>query len=195
MSIDLAGANGRVILANGTAPLTLPAGAVSSVDVIDFVGYGTAVTREGTTAAPAASVRRPSAVTPPAPTPTRTPPTSPATPPTPEACAGCTATPLPTFTGTIAEIQGTDTDTTPARRLVTTTGVVTAKYPTGGFNGFYLQTAGTGGAVDATPGASDGIFVFSAADVDEPADLGDGVEVVGPVTEFSGLTEITAPTG
>ena len=37
---------------------------------------------------------------------------------------------------------------------------MTARYPTGGFNGFYMQTDGTGGAVDATPDASDGIFVF-----------------------------------
>ena len=47
---------------------------------------------------------------------------------------------------------------------VTTSGVVTAAYPTGGFNGFYLQTAGTGGEVDpATHQASDAVFVFGSA--------------------------------
>ena len=44
---------------------------------------------------------------------------------------------------------------------------MTAAYPTGGFNGFYLQTAGTGGDVDpATHQASDAVFVFGSA-VDE----------------------------
>src|SRR4029079_19639291 len=160
MSIDLSGTNGQVILANGTSALTLPAGAVSNVDVIDFVGYGTAVTREGTNAAPALTSS-----------------TSPsrdasgtdtdqngtdftATPPAPVACTGCTATPLPTFTGSIAEIQGTGPVAAKNAHIATTTGVVTARYPSGGFNGFYLQTDGTGGAVDATPGASDAIFVF-----------------------------------
>ena len=41
-----------------------------------------------------------------------------------------------------------------------TEGVVTAAYPTGGFFGYYLQTDGTGAGDDATPGASDAIFVY-----------------------------------
>ena len=52
---------------------------------------------------------------------------------------------------TIAEIQGTGADDVPlVGRHVDHPGVVTAAYPTGGFNGFYIQTAGTGGATDAT---------------------------------------------
>ena len=48
--------------------------------------------------------------------------------------------------------------------MVITEGVVTAAYPTGGFNGFNLQTAGTGGDVDpATHQASDAVFVFGSA--------------------------------
>ena len=35
-----------------------------------------------------------------------------------------------------------------AEQSVVTKGVVTAAYPTGGFNGYYLQTPGTGGALD-----------------------------------------------
>ena len=100
----------------------------------------------------------------------------------------------PTPTVTIAAIQGTDTDTSPyANRMVTTTGVVTAAYPTGGFNGFYLQTGGTGGVKDATPGASDAVFVYgsrSAAQVK----IGDSVSVTGEVQEYEGTTEITSPT-
>ncbi|MEV6596493.1 ExeM/NucH family extracellular endonuclease [Actinoplanes sp. NPDC051346] len=93
---------------------------------------------------------------------------------------------------TIAALQGTNTDTSPyAGQAVTTEGVVTAAYPTGGLNGFFLQTGGAGGD-DATPGASDAVFVFgtqSAAQVT----VGDSVRVTGKVTEFQGLTEITGP--
>ena len=110
--------------------------------------------------------------------------------PTPEAC-GCVGS-AGVFSGPIDQIQGLDTDTTPQLdKTVTTTGVVTARYPSGGFNGLYIQTAGTGGAVDATPGASDGIFVFSSAGAAAVA-LGDAVEVTGTASEFAGETQITA---
>ncbi|GHJ42046.1 lamin tail domain-containing protein [Streptomyces sp. TS71-3] len=46
---------------------------------------------------------------------------------------------------TIAQIQGTDTGTSPlAGKTATTEGVVTAVYATGGFNGFYVETSGAG---------------------------------------------------
>jgi 5'-nucleotidase len=95
----------------------------------------------------------------------------------------------------IAEIQGTGDASPLAGQTVTTRGVVTATYPTGGFNGLYIQTAGTGGdpADDPTPGASDGIFVFSAAAASELS-VGDSVEVTGAVSEYNGLTEITPTT-
>ena len=55
----------------------------------------------------------------------------------------------------------------PARspgKTVTTERRRDGAYPTGGFNGFYLQTAGTGGDVDpATHQASDAVFVFGSA--------------------------------
>ncbi|MEP9364686.1 ExeM/NucH family extracellular endonuclease [Nocardioides sp. CN2-186] len=87
---------------------------------------------------------------------------------------------------TIAEIQGTG-DTSPlAGDTVTTEGVVTAAYPTGGFNGFYLETPGT----PDTPGASDGIFVYGSAATAKVA-IGDSVEVTGDVSEFQGTTEIS----
>ena len=93
---------------------------------------------------------------------------------------------------TIAQIQGTDTATSPhVGENVTTKGVVTADYATGGFNGFYLQTSGTGGATDATPGASDAIFVFGSAAAAK-VHPGDVVQVQGKVSEFAGTTEISA---
>lgn len=90
----------------------------------------------------------------------------------------------------IADIQGA-TDTSPyVGRSVTTRGVVTAAYPTGGFNGFYLQTAGTGGDVDSrTHDRSDGIFVYSASAADTVR-VGDHLQVTGVVSEYHGLTEI-----
>ena len=107
---------------------------------------------------------------------------------------------LPAFAGAadvvaIADIQGTGDSSPLAGTTVTTRGVVTAAYPTGGFSGVYIQTPGTGGDVDLdTHHASDGIFVFSgalAADVQ----VGDHVEVTGRVSEFHGLTEISPPAG
>jgi predicted extracellular nuclease len=95
----------------------------------------------------------------------------------------------------IAAIQGTDTNTSPlAGQPVTTEGVVTAVYTTGGFNGFFLETGGAGGseAEDATPGASDAVFVFGSASAAQVA-VGDSVRVSGTVQEFQGETEISSP--
>lgn len=107
--------------------------------------------------------------------------------------------PPPPATRTIAEIQGTGAASPFAGQKVTTTGVVTAAYPTGGFNGVYVQTPGSGGATDATPGASDGIFVYSPWAATNLA-VGACVSVVGTVKEFNSLTEldqatVTAATG
>ena len=89
-------------------------------------------------------------------------------------------TPIP-----IADIQGT-TDTSPYNnQTVTTQGVVTAAYKTGGFNGFYIQTPGT----PNTPGASDAVFVFSSA-ATALVHLNDSVQVTGKVSEFNHTTEI-----
>ncbi|WP_158865747.1 ExeM/NucH family extracellular endonuclease [Leifsonia sp. AG29] len=92
----------------------------------------------------------------------------------------------------IADIQGTGDTSPKAGQTVTTTGFVTAQYATGGFNGFYLQTAGTGGAVDlATHTASDAVFVFGSSAA-AGVKIGDYVSVTGAVSEYQGLTEITA---
>ncbi|HEX5401039.1 MAG TPA: ExeM/NucH family extracellular endonuclease [Pseudonocardiaceae bacterium] len=96
----------------------------------------------------------------------------------------------------IADIQGTNTDTSPlAGQTVTTEGVVTAAYPTGGYNGFYLETGGAGGteADDATPGASDAVFVFGSVSAAQVT-IGESVTVTGKVAEFDGMTEIETPT-
>ncbi len=75
---------------------------------------------------------------------------------------------------------------------VTTKGIVTAAYPTGGFKGYYIQTPGTGGALDpATDTTSDGIFVFQSTGAFPAAvQIGKYLQVTGSVTEFFGMTEI-----
>ncbi len=92
---------------------------------------------------------------------------------------------------TIAQVQGTG-DTSPlAGQSVTTRGVVTAAYPTGGYRGYVIQTPGTGGGTDlAGRTASDAVFVYSPSTATSVA-VGDLVEVTGAVSEYDGLTEIT----
>ncbi|MFF1528766.1 ExeM/NucH family extracellular endonuclease [Cellulomonas sp. NPDC058312] len=92
---------------------------------------------------------------------------------------------------TIAEVQGTGDASPLAGQQVTTSGVVTAVYATGGYRGYVIQTPGTGGETDPTTRtASDAVFVFSASTVGSVA-VGDHVQVTGAVSEFQGLTEIT----
>ncbi|UYM07779.1 ExeM/NucH family extracellular endonuclease [Solicola gregarius] len=90
----------------------------------------------------------------------------------------------------IAEIQGPGDATPYAGETVTTRGVVTAAYPQGGFDGFYVQTAGTGADDPADHTASDAIFVY-AGDAPVDVQVGDHVEVTGEASEHEGLTEIS----
>ncbi|GID28955.1 ExeM/NucH family extracellular endonuclease [Paractinoplanes brasiliensis] len=96
-------------------------------------------------------------------------------------------------THTIAQVQGTGAATPVANTKVTVEGVVTADHRTGGYNGVYVQTAGTGGDRPVEAGAaSDAVFVFFGSAANAPAvAIGDKVRVTGTVTEFNGLTEIT----
>ncbi|MFW5466460.1 ExeM/NucH family extracellular endonuclease [Knoellia sp. CPCC 206391] len=88
----------------------------------------------------------------------------------------------------IAEIQGTGSASPFDGQNLVTSGVVTASYPTGGLNGFYIQTAGAD-----TPNASDGIFVYGGTSgfATYPA-VGDSVEVAGEVDEFFTTTQLIA---
>ncbi|MGV9182937.1 ExeM/NucH family extracellular endonuclease [Arcanobacterium canis] len=91
--------------------------------------------------------------------------------------AGSTA---PTKELKISEIQGTGKTSDYVDHQVTTTGVVTATYPDGGFRGAYIQTEGSGGANHGK--ASHGIFVFS--DKIAHVEVGKLVTVTGKVTEW-----------
>ena len=65
-----------------------------------------------------------------------------------------------------------------------------AKGTNGDLNGFHLQEEDLD--ADADPLTSEGIFVFDGNNPAVDVNIGDRVRVVGPVSEFNGLTEITA---
>ena len=201
-ALNTAGGGGVVFLANQTAKLPArPLGSdVGDPAILDLVGYGTASTYEGSPASGNSvtlSLSRSSAgldadnngadLTAGLPTPQNQGGT------TPIPGAGATAPPAgPPVT--ISDIQGTTATSPYVSKTVTTRGVVTASFPTGGFNGYYLQTPGTGGALDSHHMASDGLFVFSNATVDA-ATIGCYVEVTGTVAENFGMTEISVAAG
>lgn len=189
------GTNGTLALVEGTAAVSLTPGSAVGVDgVVDLLGYGTSNTFEGTAAtAPSGntdvkSLNRTGGVDTdvnsadftlsPTITPQNSGDTDPGTGPGTD----------PT-TATIAEVQGT-TDVSPLNgQTVQVEGVVTADYRTGGYKGIVIQTQGSGGATDATPGASDGVFVFLNA-LNPTLAIGDLVSVTGSVSEYFGQTQI-----
>ena len=107
-----------------------------------------------------------------------------------------TPTPAPTSTPVatpISKVQGASPTSPMVDQTVSTVDVVTATYPTGGYNGIYIQTPGSGGTPKKATDASDGIFVYStwaAAHVK----VGDCVTVKGTVREYHDLTEIGGST-
>ncbi len=192
-TIAMSGAEGKVALVSSQTALVGATGVAALDQVVDLVGWGTANAYAGTAAAPrtdnARSIARDAAFTNTADN--RADFTLGA--PTPTGLGEGEPEPEPDPTpATIAEIQGTGAASPLAGQTVTTTGVVTAHYPQGGFNGYVIQTAGTGGTLDASHTASDAVFVYAPGAVGEVA-LGDTVEVTGVVSEFNGLTELTVP--
>jgi 5'-nucleotidase len=187
---------GTLALVRSTTALSGDRATVLGSDaLVDLVGYGASTTYEGS--APKASgysvtssLQRTAGkdtddnaadLVGGAPTPT----------PCGEACDGSGTPPQPPLDATIAEIQGTGSASPLVDRTVTTRGVVTAAYPEGGFDGVYLQTAGSGGVPQGDRTASDGVFVSSAALADT-ARVGDHLEVTGTVGESFGLTQVVA---
>lgn len=95
----------------------------------------------------------------------------------------------------IASVQGTGPEAVGLGSTVTVEGVITAYYAApSNYRGYYLQTPGSGGSgEDATPGASDGIFVFFGNN-DPGRAIGDLVRVTGTVAEFQGQSQLSATT-
>ncbi|GAA1842901.1 ExeM/NucH family extracellular endonuclease [Asanoa iriomotensis] len=110
--------------------------------------------------------------------------------PEPDPEVGCTVT----VDRTIAEVQGTGSATPLTGNRVTVEGVVTADHRTGGYNGVFVQTAGSGGDRPVAAGtASDAVFVYLGTNAaNHPAvAIGDRVRVSGTATEYSGLTQLS----
>jgi 5'-nucleotidase len=212
-TLNPGGAGGTLLLASTATPVTPPVGDVKNASqIVDLVGYGTSNTFE-TKAATAptgntdvkslvrtgfwdsddngADLSLTATITPQS---SADPAGGPATEPAPGGTDPGTGTdPGPPAEDSIpiAEVQGTGDTSPKAGTTVTTSGFVTAAYATGGFNGFFLQTPGTGGAIDlATHTASDAVYVYGTAATAAVA-IGDYVQVTGAVSEFAGLTEIT----
>ncbi|MDF2847699.1 MAG: ExeM/NucH family extracellular endonuclease [Oerskovia sp.] len=191
------GQNGTLALVRSASAITItPGSVVANPQVVDLLGYGTSNTFE-TAAAPAGtantvpgSLNRAAgadtddnsvdfAVS------------STVTPQNSGGGSGPGPDPEPGTARTIAEIQGTGDASPFVGQTVTTRGVVTATYPSGGFDGLYIQTAGSGGDLDlATHTASDGLFVYSKAAA-TALQVGQHVEVTGVVSEYFGLTQVT----
>jgi hypothetical protein len=116
-------------------------------------------------------------------------------------------------THTIAAVQGDGAESPLVGEAVTTSGVVTAAYPTGGFDGYYLQTPGSGGdaALDehvehrsAVGGSGVGVIGTGVAGTGVGAPAGGakapavGVGVVGavidgPATDFNEIRRCKMP--
>jgi len=189
---------GTIALVSSTTALSGDLAAVrASASLVDLIGYGASNTFEGAVKADGysltASVSRAGGrdtdtnstdFTTGAPTPV----------PCGTACDGPgdggPVEPEPTEPVTIAQIQGTGAASPLVGRTVTTSGVVTAVYATGGLNGAYVQTPGTGGDLPADHAASHGVFVFGSAFAADVV-LGDTLDITGTVSEFNGLTQIT----
>ncbi|WP_269938988.1 ExeM/NucH family extracellular endonuclease [Arthrobacter sp. HY1533] len=196
-TINPGAAGGTIILSSqATALPALPVGSqIGAAGVVDLLGYGTSNTFEGaaaTTASTTLSLNRTAF----ADTDSNTADFSKLAP-SPTGTGGGGTTPEPPADAgskTIAEIQGEGAKSPIEGSTVTTKGKVTAAYPTGGFNGYFIQTPGTGGDVDmATHKASDGVFVYSPGTV-ASVKIGDYVQVSGLVKEFGGATDTTTIT-
>lgn len=186
---------------DGAVKLTNAAG-----DQVDLVGYGTSPVYLGSGAAPRLSKIESAGrvsftgdnkadFTKAAPTPQNS-----AADPLPfdNSSPSDTASPAPSATDTpsantitpISAIQGTGDKTPLDQQTVTTLGIVTAAYPTGNFNGVYLQTPGSGGVEKKQGDASDAIFYYSK-EAAANLKIGDCVEVTGKASEYFGLTQLS----
>lgn len=193
-NLNPSGTTGSLALVEGTSAVTLGTGSIVGAEgVVDLLGYGTSNTFEGEGAtAPAnnqdvKSLNRTDGVD----TDNNAADFSLSATITPQG-TGATEPEEPEepATVTIAEVQGTGDVSPLSGQTVTVEGVVTADYRTGGYNGIVIQTQGSGGETDATPGASDGVFVFLNGKK-VPGEIGDLVSVTGSVSEHFGQTQIT----
>ncbi|MFJ4501834.1 endonuclease/exonuclease/phosphatase family protein [Streptomyces sp. NPDC088864] len=204
--VAMAAGSGTVALVSGTTPLTCKTAADCAADarVVDLVGYGTAVVREGSGpakgASATASVARAASL---ADTDDNAADLTAATP-SPVNSAGESAgggegpgePGNPTEPGTVRvhDIQGsTRVSPLDGREVVGVPGVVTAVRASGS-RGFWIQDT----APDDDPRTGEGVFVYTGSAA-PTVSVGDSVLVSGVVDEYypsstaQSVTEITAP--
>ncbi|MER5280552.1 endonuclease/exonuclease/phosphatase family protein [Streptomyces sp. NPDC002809] len=205
-TVAMSAASGTVALVSGTTPLTCKTAADCAADtrIVDLVGYGSAVVREGggpaTGASATASVARAASLSD---TDDNAADLS-AAAPTPVNAAGETSgggtgpgdPGNPTEPGTVRvhDIQGTTRLSPLDGKAVTgVPGIVTAVRTTGS-KGFWIQDM----APDADPRTGEGVFVYTGSTAPAVA-VGDSVLVSGTVDEYypsattQSITEITSP--
>lgn len=218
--INASGTGGVFALSSADGKLTCT-GATCASDpaVVDLVGWGGATTFSGDAAAPGTSndtsvarvastgenstdftagapTPQPSGASEPAPEdPAEPAPEDPAEPAPEDPAEPAPEDPAdpadPSAITPIAKIQGTGAESPLQGKTVTTEGVVTAVYATGGLDGYVIQTGGTGGALDfSSHTGSTALFVYSSETMDKVA-VGDSVQVTGEVSEYYGSTQIT----
>ena len=184
-SIAMAATAGTVALVNNTTPLTCKTAAdcAADADIVDLVGYGTAVVHEGAADAPGlsntTSAQRSSAAdtdqngtdfTAAEPTPGA---------PTGGGGGGGGGTPGPLA---IHDIQGTSFVSPQNGNTVTNVpGIVTAVRAVGSSKGYWIQDPNP----DSNPVTSEGIFVFTSAPT---VAVGDSVLVSGKAQDFYPLS-------
>lgn len=197
--LNPSGTTGTLVLASSAGAINPGTGNLAgAAGVVDLVGYGTSNTFEGTVAPAPSANNVPASInrTDFADTDDNGADLTVASSVTPQNSGddGGGPGPEPGEVVPIAEIQGTGAASPFVGQTVTTRGVVTATYPTGGYDGLYIQTEGTGGDLDASHTASDAIFVYSKAAA-EQLEIGDHVEVTGTVSEYFTLTQVTPAAG
>ncbi|MFJ4679561.1 endonuclease/exonuclease/phosphatase family protein [Kitasatospora sp. NPDC088783] len=207
-NLALSATAGTVALVNGTAALTCKTAADCAADprIVDLVGFGTAVVREGspvTGASNTASVARGAALadtddnakdlTAGDPTPTNS---------KGETTGGGPTTPPTTPPGTpgdlrVHDIQGTTRVSPKNGRTVTNVPGVVTGVRAYGTKGFWIQDPNP----DADPATSEGVFVYTGSAA-PTVKVGDSVLVTGKVSEYypnssggsQSVTELTGPT-
>ncbi|MHA7303662.1 ExeM/NucH family extracellular endonuclease [Arthrobacter sp. TMN-49] len=198
ITINPAAGSGTIILSDQAQKLpdNLATGSLTGTPgIVDVLGYGTSNTFE-TAASSAGTVTKSLHRSNFADTDSNTADFTTAEPSPTGTGGGATPPPPPVDSGdkTIAQIQGDGASSPYVGTTVTTKGKVTAAYPTGGFNGYFIQTPGTGGDLDlATHTSSDGVFVYSPATVGAVA-IGDYVQVTGTVKEFGNAADAAKTT-
>ncbi|KQX86210.1 MULTISPECIES: endonuclease/exonuclease/phosphatase family protein [Streptomyces] len=205
-TVAMSASSGTVALVSGTTPLTCKTAADCAVDtrIVDLVGYGSAVVREGsgpvTGTSATASVARGTALDD---TDDNAADLTAGTP-TPVNAAGETSGGSgpgepggPTEPGTVRvhDIQGTTRVSPLVGQSVTGVPGVVTGVRTSGSRGFWIQDT----APDADPRTSEGLFVYTGSAA-PTVSVGDSVLVSGKVAEYypssttQSLTQLTAPT-